>query len=137
MMSTQRTVQAWVVLALLAGLLTCVLVVITGCGTTTTYNITFQRGAFRVSDKLTIEPGQGVDDASSTTSGGETAGGTEASPGGSNLLRGVAQQGNIFQIGTSAKPQTSASVDAAASATVQSPNSMTGTDGETDVGPSP
>lgn len=98
------------------------------CGTTTTYNITFQTGAFRVAEELQIEPGQGGDDGSSTTSG-ETAGGTESSPGGSNLLRGFAQQGNIFQIGTASKPQTEATVDAQASATVQSPNSTTGTEG--------
>ena len=82
-----------------------------GCGASTTYNVYFHTGSFRVSDKLVIEPGQGGDDSSSTSSG-ETAGGTESSPGGSNLLRGYAQQGNIFQIGTSQRPSTEATTDA-------------------------
>lgn len=91
--------------------------VLTGCGTTTTYNITFQTGAFRVADSLTVEPGQGGDDSGGPT--GEAAGGTESSPGGSNVLDGFAQQGNIFQIGTASKPATTATTDA--SATVDLP----------------
>ena len=83
----------------------------------------YDHGAFRVADELTLKPGQAGDD-SSGTSGGPTAGGDEASPGGSNLLRGFAQQGNIFQIGTSQKPDVT--TDAKATATLQSPNSQTG-----------
>lgn len=93
------------------------------CGSTV-YNIDIHPGAFRVADELTVNPGQG-DDSGSTASGA-TAGGQEASPGGSNLLRGHAQQGIIIQIGTSAKPETTTR----AAATVSSPNSQTGT-GET------
>lgn len=91
--------------------------------TTTNYNIDFHEGAFRVADTMKIEPGQGGDD-SSNTAGAPTSGGEEASPGGSNLLRGFAMQGNIFQIGTAAKPTNT--TDVKATATVQSPNSQTG-----------
>lgn len=82
-----------------------------GACTATTYNIDFHSGAFRVSDRLTVEPGQGGDDSSSTA-GGATAGGADGAPGGSNLLRGAAQQGNIFQIGTSQKPDVKTDLDA-------------------------
>ena len=110
-MKMKKTIVPLLVVALLAG-----------C-TTTNYNIDFHNGAFRVADELTLKPGQAGDD-SSGTSGGPTAGGDEASPGGSNLLRGFAQQGNIFQIGTSQKPDVT--TDAKATATLQSPNSQTG-----------
>lgn len=83
---------------------------LTGC-TATTYNIDFHSGAFRVSDRLTVEPGQGGDDSSSTA-GGAATGGADGAPGGSNLLRGAAQQGNIFQIGSSQKPTTTTDLDA-------------------------
>lgn len=92
-----------------------------GCAQTN-YNIDFHSGAFRVADELTVDPGQAGDDGSSTASG-STAGGADGAPGGSNLVRGFAQQGNIFQIGTSQRPETTTR----ASATVQSPNSQTGT----------
>lgn len=93
-----------------------------GACTATTYNIDFHEGAFRVADELTVDPGQAGDDGSNTASG-STAGGADGAPGGSNLVRGFAQQGNIFQIGTSQRPETTTR----ASATVQSPNSQTGT----------
>jgi len=120
--------------ALLLGVVAVVLTTCPACGTTTTYNITFQSGAFRVADKLEVTPGQGGDDAS-TLAGAATTGGIESSPGGSNIIRGFADQANIFQIGTSSKPDTSATVDAQASATVQSPNSTTGSEGETTGAP--
>jgi len=88
----------------------------------TNYNIDFHTGAFRVADDLTVEPGQAGDDGSSTASG-STAGGRDGAPGGSNLVRGFAQQGNIFQIGTSQAPETTAKT----AATVNSPNSGTST----------
>ena len=104
-MRNPLTDRLWLVVVLLA-----VGSALVGCGSTVTYNITFSSGAFRVADELTIEPGQGGDDASSTA-GAPTAGGTDSSPGGSNVLDGFAQQGNIFQIGTSAKPTTTATTD--------------------------
>jgi hypothetical protein len=126
----KQQTRFYLVSVALVALLAAGALLLAGCGTTTTYNINFQNGAFRVADSLTLEPGQAGADTSSTASGA-TTGGTEASPGGSNLLRGFAQQGNIFQIGTASKPQTEATVDAKASATVQSPNSQTGSGGET------
>ena len=92
-----------------------------GC-TTTNYNIDFHKGAFRVADKMKIDPGQGGDDGSSTA-GAPTTGGEDGSPGGSNVLDGFAQQGNIFQIGTAAKSDG----EVRTAVTAQSPNSTSGT----------
>lgn len=80
------------------------------CGSTV-YNIDIHPDAFKVADELTVNPGQGGDDSSSTA-GAPTSGGTDASPGGSNLIRGHGQQGVIIQIGTSAKPTTTNDVTA-------------------------
>ena len=113
-MRNPLTTRLFVVLALLGITSTCML--LGGCGSTTTYNITFEQGAFRVSDRLTVEPGQGGDDSGGPN--GTAAGGTESSPGGSNVIDGFANQGNIFQIGTSAKPTTTATTDAAVDATL-------------------
>ena len=114
---------AYSVLVVLAGFLVC------GCGTvrpSITYNITFHGGAFRVADELQVEPGQGGDDSSSVD--GSAAGGTDLSPGNNVVIRGFADQGNIFNIGTSqpSTNETAATVDAKASATVNSPGSNTG-----------
>lgn len=100
-------------------LLGCVM--LAGC-TTTNYNIDFHTGAFRVAETMKLDPGQGGDDGSSTA-GAPTTGGEDGSPGGSNVLDGFAQQGNIFQIGTAAKSDG----EVRTAVTAQSPNSTSGT----------
>jgi hypothetical protein len=108
------------------------LIFCSGCGSLTpsvTYNITFHGGAFRVADELTVEPGQGGDDSSQVD--GSASGGTELSPGANVVIRGFADQGNIFNIGTS-QPSTqdvSPDVKVDAKATVNSPGSTTGSTG--------
>ena len=115
------TCRLWLVVIVLG--FVSMLLMLGGC---TTYNVYFEDGSFRVADELTVrtQPGQGGDDSSGQT--GETAGGSEGSPGGSNINRGFANQQNLIQLGAATKPTT----DAKASATVNSPNSQTGTGGE-------
>ena len=109
----------------------CIALVLTAC-TSTNYNIDFHEGAFRVADEMKVSPGQGGDDGSSTSSGA-VAGGEDGSPGGSNLLDGFAQQGNIFQIGTAAK----ADGEVRTAVTAQSPNSVSGTGEDVVIVPEP
>jgi len=85
---------------------------LTLCGCTT-YNVYFEDGSFRVAESLTVEPGQGGDDTGGPTASGSGVGGQKMSPGGSNVLDGFAQQGNVIQIGGSeTTPTTTADIDA-------------------------
>ena len=78
-------------LAVLAGFLVC------GC----TYNqITFEPNSVRLSDKVTVEPGQGGDSSDSGNNESTPTGGAgKLSPGGSNLIDGMLSFGLVIQQG--------------------------------------
>ena len=100
-------------------LLCCALMVSSQCACT--YNqITFEQGAVRLADKVTVEPGQGSGDMSDTGStGAPTTGGTgKMSPGGSNLLDGWLQQALVIQQGGETPSTTTPTVDVSVPASV-------------------
>ena len=101
-------------------LLLCAVALLCGACTTTrtVYNITFSPHAFKVSDELTVEPGQGGDATDTSANEAASTGGAEMSPGNTNWIRGFADQGNIFNIGTSTTPTTTTETDAQVDATV-------------------
>ena len=105
-------------LALIAGVVVALFALVGCTSTDTTYNIHFHPKAFRVAETLSVEPGQGGDATDSSGNEATASGGTEMSPGNTNWIRGFADQGNIFNIGTATTPTTTAETDANLEATI-------------------
>ena len=100
-------VKAIGVLFVLAALVLGGALICAGCS----YNhITFETDSVRFTDRLQIEPGQGGDSSDTGASGAATGGAGKLSPGGSNVLDGMAQFALIIQQGGETPSQTTPTV---------------------------
>lgn len=83
-----------------------------GCGSTTTYNIHVHPKGISYADEVKVVPGQGGDTTDSSALDAAAQGGEGLSPGSNIVNRGFADYGVIFNIGTETPTTTEATTDA-------------------------